>query len=208
MKKNTVIFDFDGTLGNTIPYIFKVANQLASDYGFNPLSNDQFNVLRDKSPFEIIHELHIPVLKIPFILHKGKKLLQRYMKEVEYIPGMKNVVKTLKEKGFKVGMLTSNSRENIDVFLEKHAVGVFDFIYTENNLFGKQFSLRKIIKKEHLYINNTIYIGDEVRDVEACQVLGLDIISVTWGFSTRNVLETFKPAYIAEKPEEILEILL
>ncbi len=207
MIKKTIIFDFDGTLADTMPYIYKVANQMAAQYGFSELSPAEFEALRDKSPFEIIDQLKIPLLKIPFALHKGKQLLNAHMKEVGYIKEMDSVIKKLKVLGFQLGILTSNSRENIDVFLNKYELKVFDFIYTENNLFGKQLSLRKILKREKLDINTTIYIGDEVRDIEACQVLGLDIISVTWGFSSKSALKKYKPTFIAEKPQDLLTIL-
>lgn len=207
MTKKTVIFDFDGTLADTMPYIYKVANEMAKEYGFPQLSSEEFNALRDKSPYEIIDQLHIPLLKIPFALHRGKQLLNSYMKNVSYIEGMDIVTKSLKTNGFSLGILTSNSRENIDIFLEKYHLDIFDFIYTENNLFGKQFSLRKILKEQKLAINSSIYIGDEVRDIEACQVLELDIISVTWGFSSKAALKKYKPTHIAEKPEDILNIV-
>ncbi len=207
MQKKTIIFDFDGTIADTMPYIFKVVNTMAADYGFQQISENEFEALREKSPFEIIAELHLPVLKIPFALRRGKQLLNTYMKDVSYINGMDTVINSLKEKGFRLGILTSNSRENIDIFLKKYNLNLFDFIYTENNIFGKQFSLRKILKQEKLDNNTTIYIGDEVRDVEACQIVNLDVISVTWGFSSKKALEKYKPTFIAEKPEELLKIL-
>lgn len=207
MQKNTIIFDFDGTLGDSMPYIFKVANKMAIEYGFKQITREEFDKLRDKSPFEIIQQLRIPLLKVPFILHRGKQLLKRHMKEVSYIPGMRSTIYALHENGYKIGMLTSNARENIDIFLDRHQLKVFDFIYTENNIFGKQFSLRNIMKKEKLDVNTTIYIGDEVRDVEACHVMELDVIAVTWGFSSKSVLQKYKPTHLADKPEALLKIL-
>lgn len=207
MQKKTIIFDFDGTLADTIPLIYKVANELAVEYNFQTVTKEQFNTLRNKSPIDIITQLNIPLLKIPFILHRGKQRLKKYMKNASYLPGMDALLHTLKKEGYKIGMLTSNSRENIDIFLDKHKLKVFDFIYTENNLFGKQFSLRNIIKKERLDLQSTIYVGDEVRDIDACQALNLDVIAVTWGFSSILSLQKYSPTYIAEKPEDIIKIL-
>lgn len=207
MQKKTIIFDFDGTIGDSVPFIFEVINKLSKEYGFNQLTREEFHVLRDRSPFEIIQQLHIPIFKIPFIVHRGKQLLKRHMKDVAYIPGMRSTIYALQKNGYRIGMLTSNSRENIDIFLERHKLKVFDFIYTENNIFGKQFSLRNILKQEKIDIDTTIYIGDEVRDVEACQVLKLDVIAVTWGFSSKAAIQKYKPTYIADKPEELLTIL-
>ena len=208
MHKKAIIFDFDGTLANTIPYIYEVANELAEKHGFQRVSQDQFNQLRNKSPFEIIDELQIPLLKIPFILNEGRKLLKKHIINVLYIEGMQDVLVELKKQGLIIGILTSNSRQNIDVFLKHNPSITFDFIYTERNIFGKQFSLRNIIKKEKLNLAETIYVGDEVRDVESCHALELDVIAVTWGFGTKESLKKYKPTFIVNKPREMLSILL
>lgn len=205
--KNTIIFDFDGTVGDTIPFIYKVANELAVEYGFEQVTKEEFDTLRNKSPFEIIAQLKISLWKIPFILHKGRALLKRHMRNAPYIEGIRDVLLKLKLQGYVLGMLTSNSQENIDIFLKKNDLYTFDFIYTENNIFGKQFSLRNIIQKRKLDMAKTIYVGDEVRDIEACQTVGLDIISVTWGFNAKKLLQKYNPTYIADKPEELLLLL-
>lgn len=205
--KNTIIFDFDGTVGDTIHFIYKVANELATEYGFEHVTKEEFDILRAKSPFEIIAQLKIPFWKIPFILHKGRDRLKRHMRNAPYIPGIRDVLLKLKLQGYVLGMLTSNSQENVDIFLKKNDLHTFDFINTENNIFGKQFSLRNIIQNRKLDITKTIYVGDEVRDIEACQTVGLDIISVTWGFNAKKLLQKYNPTYIVDKPVELLMLL-
>ncbi len=204
MKKDVFVFDFDGTVADTFPYIFKVSNKLAKMYGFEEVSEKKFHELRSMSPVEIIKELQIPILKIPFILQKGRTLLKKNMPEVGIFPGMSEVIDSLKRSNKKVGILTSNSRENLDLFLKKYSIEDLDFIYTENNIFGKQFTLSKMLKEQALSKENVIYIGDEVRDIEACRVLDLDIISVTWGFSSKEALQKNEPTFLVDKPEEIL----
>ncbi|MBP7899507.1 MAG: HAD hydrolase-like protein, partial [Candidatus Syntrophosphaera sp.] len=44
-----LIFDFDGTVANSIEAIFQLINKLAPSYGFEPLSQETFNTLRDLS---------------------------------------------------------------------------------------------------------------------------------------------------------------
>jgi phosphoglycolate phosphatase len=52
-----------------------------------------------------------------------------------------------------------------------------------------------------------IYVGDEYRDIEAAKAANVKIISVTWGFNSREVLENANSGYIAEDTEEILKLL-
>ena len=63
------------------------------------------------------------------------------------------------------------------------------------------------MKSFHLKPVDIVYIGDEVRDVEAAKAMGVKIVSVTWGFQSKQILERGEPDYIAEKPKELEKIL-
>lgn len=200
----TVLFDFDGTLADTMPVILDIAKQFAPEYG---IKNIDVKTIRDKSVKELIQLFGIPLFKIPFIILKGQKLLHDRMNEVKAYKGMPEIVHELKENGYRLGILSSNSLENITLFLDNNDLSVFDFIYSEKNLFGKHRALGKIIEKEQLAKNTVIYIGDEVRDIEACKKVDLPIISVTWGFNSRDILEKNSPQYIIDRPSELNKYL-
>lgn len=115
-------------------------------------------------------------------------------------------------KASKVGILTSNSKENVDLFLEKNdMMGQFDFIKSSSKLSGKAKCLKQIIKNTQSEASNTIYIGDEVRDIEACKKMKISIISVTWGFNASEVLEKHFPDFQVDTTDQLtdrLEMLL
>ncbi len=46
-----------------------------------------------------------------------------------------------------------------------------------------------------------------MRDIEACHEIGIDIISVTWGYNNKAVLEKNRPTFIVNSPPELLKIL-
>lgn len=206
-NKNTIIFDFDGTLANTYPHILKIINGFAKKYGYYELSLKESKKVGNLTYKELIRKYKIPIYKIPFLLHEGKVQLNKEIEKIDVFPGIKKVINNLKKKKFTLGILSSNSIENIEKFLKKHDLMIFDFIVSELNLFGKDRALKNLIKKYHLDIEKTIYVGDEIRDIEACKKVGLEIISVTWGFNSKEFLEKSKPTYLIEKAEEILEII-
>jgi phosphoglycolate phosphatase len=80
---------------------------------------------------------------------------------------------------------------------------LFDFIYTNRNLFGKHETMKKIITKENC--PSVIYVGDEVRDVEAMRILEIPVISVDWGLSSRNSLLKINPDYVVSLAPEVLQ---
>ena len=75
--------------------------------------------------------------------------------------------------------MTSNSKENVKVFLKKNNLDLFGKNYLESNVFGKHRLIKKFIKINNLKKDNLIYVDDETRDIEACKKIGLKIVAVT-----------------------------
>ena len=126
---------------------------------------------------------------------------------VKIFPQIKYLLLKLKQKKFKLGILSSNSKENIENFLKANDLLIFDFIHSEKNLFGKGKALKSLLKKYNLKKEETVYIGDEVRDIDACRENGIKIISVTWGFNKNEILQLNRPDYLVNRPQEILKIV-
>lgn len=83
----------------------------------------------------------------------------------------------------------------------------FDFIFTGTSIFGKARQIQGALQKNHIAKENTLYVGDEIRDIQACQKLSIPIISVTWGFNTKQALQQYHPDYVISSPEKLLDIL-
>jgi len=58
-----------------------------------------------------------------------------------------------------------------------------------------------------LYTEDVIYIGDEVRDIEAARAAGIKIASVTWGYNLESILTENKPDYIVTQPRDLLNLM-
>jgi len=207
MKKTTIIFDFDGTIADTFPYIFEIIKKLAVEQGINNLTDKDLHSIRDKHPLEVIRMFNIPILKLPFLVIRGQKMLKRNINQVKLFPGIKEVLFKLKEKGYRLGVLSSNSVENLNLFFKKNKIGIFDFVKSSSNIFGKSWALRSILKENKLDKKEVIYIGDEVRDIEACQDVGIDIIAVTWGFNSKKILNKYQPEYLVGEPVKLLTLM-
>lgn len=52
-----------------------------------------------------------------------------------------------------------------------------------------------------------MYVGDEVRDIEACQKVGIKIAAVTWGLNTKEALERYHPDSLIDKPQQLLDLV-
>ncbi|MDE1866773.1 MAG: HAD hydrolase-like protein, partial [Thaumarchaeota archaeon] len=85
---------------------------------------------------------------------------------------------------------------------------LFDFVYTGRAVYGKARLLKKLMKEKTIPHKDPIYVGDEIRDVEAAKKAGIRVIGVAWGYNTKAALQKANPDYIVEKPEELQEIIL
>lgn len=203
----TLIFDFDGTIADTLSAIIRLVNEHASEFNIEPLADKDVEELRGMSNLDMIKRYRIPLIKVPYlVLHAQKELNQR-IDEMTLFPGMKDLILSLKSLGFRLGILTSNSRENVQKFLRAQALEVFDFIHAEQNFFGKNWALLHLLKKYGLKKSEVLYVGDEVRDIEACQKVGVPVVAVSWGFHRRNLLAAKKPTYLVDAAADIMAIV-
>ena len=136
------------------------------------------------------------------MIHIQKELHQR-MDRVELFPGIEDLVRDLKRRAFRLGILTSNSRENVLKLLRARNLDVFDFIHSESNFFGKTRALEHLLQKHGLAKGDVIYVGDETRDIEACQHAGVAVIAVTWGFHRKDLLRAKNPTFLVDSAAEI-----
>ena len=204
--KNTVIFDFDGTLADTFTYILLVFKEIAEEYDIN-IEGVDVEAMRSLSVIQLLKYFHIPLYKLPFIVLEGQKRMKRYAPKIKPIKGIPEVLNELKKRNYRMGILTSNSVENVDDFLTRHDLDMFDFLLSQNNLFGKDRSLRSLMKKYKIVKDEAIYVGDEIRDLDACHTVQIDVVAVGWGFNTPGILKTLRPTFIVDTPEDLLTIL-
>jgi phosphoglycolate phosphatase len=121
--------------------------------------------------------------------------------------GMLPALQSLRERGVRVGILTSNNRDNVDNFLARHPELSFDFISTDSGLFSKHVLLERLLATHSLALADTCYVGDEVRDVEAARALGMRAVAVTWGFSSSQLLAACNPDHLIADPGELLSLV-
>jgi HAD superfamily hydrolase (TIGR01549 family) len=208
MSKKIIIFDFDGTLADTLDALVIISNRLALEFGYPPTTPEQLPKLRNLSSREILRQSGVSLFKIPFFLKKIREYLHQEILNLKTIAGIQEALVQLKHEGYSLGILTSNSEENVKLFLKKHGLqDLFTFIYSETSLFSKDKSIRKLMKKNNLTSEEIIYVGDETRDIEASKKIHIKVIAVTWGFNSGEVLAQHNPDFLIQEPSELIEVL-
>jgi len=201
MAKKYIIFDFDGTIADTFKVVEKIGMELAPKYQVQL----DTQVAREIGLKGLLHKLKFPMWMIPKILIEMKEKLTEYIKdEAVLFPGMELVLNELSQR-YTLGIVSSNSKENIECFLKKHSVlNLFSFIHSDSSLFGKDQILKRLCKKHQIKNQEMLYVGDEDRDIWAAKKFGVKIIAVSWGYNSKTLLTREKPDFLIDKPQEIM----
>ncbi len=208
MHYRTLIFDFDGTIADTLEETRLIFNRMAPDYGLREIEPDEVADLRRLSVNQLLEHLKIPKRRVPSLLARGTGLMRGDLSRLGLIAGIAEVLPVLRNHVHSFGILTSNSTANVDVFLKNHGLrDLFDFLSSTSKLTGKAKHLRAIRKTFSLRTDEMLYIGDEIRDVKAAQKAGIPIAAVTWGFNTRESLAAEDPDHLCNEPAELLRLL-
>ena len=197
-----VLFDFDGTLADSIALGFEIANDHADKCGYNRVEREQG---MEMTALEIMKAAGISFWKLPHLLFLLKKRLEENSDKIKIITGVENLIKKLKNEGFELGIVTSHSAAGVSKFLKKYNIDtLFSYIKTDVPLFGKTNALRKAKRQ---LSSPFVYVGDELRDIEACHKTGIPIVSVPWGFNKAELLEKHNPGFVAKTADEAYTLI-
>jgi phosphoglycolate phosphatase len=205
MAIKAVLFDFDGTIADTHDAFFGIVNRLAEEFGYPQVDQQELARLKKLSSAEIIKYSRISPFKIPFILKRFKKELGKEIKDLKPYFEITEVLSLLKDRGYMLGIVTSNLGDNVHVFLRNNDLEhFFDFVKAGTTLFGKNRIINKVLKEHNFRADEVIYVGDETRDISAAKKSKLTMISVAWGFSSPAVLQEYAPDFLIYQPRELL----
>ncbi len=203
----SILFDFDGTLVDSRQIALLVYRRLAHRYQLPELTPEKLEELKNLPIMDRFKEMRYPLYRLPEVFREMKKAYREHLPSLHPYPGMREVLSTLAARGYDLHILSSNSRENITHFLENHGMDFFSGIKSSPGLFGKHRTLRQLIRALRIQKREALYVGDELRDIEACRTTGVPVMAVTWGFDSPGLLSRGNPDYMVDRPEEILKLL-
>jgi len=201
-----VCFDFDGTIADSTKIFIDIYNtHLAKKYGGRRIEMHSIETLRKLSMLERIRFLNISAFKIPFFIRAARREASGSMDRFPLFDDMEIILQHLKQKGYTIAIISTNKADNIRRFLTLKSISVVDHVYCDIglSLFVKNRTIQKFLSKTGIKKEHFVYVGDEVRDIEACRKVGVKIIAVTWGFENPEAILKATPDFIAHAPKDI-----
>ncbi|MDH5546578.1 MAG: HAD hydrolase-like protein [Gammaproteobacteria bacterium] len=195
----TAVFDFDGTLANSMAVGLDVYNVIARRSGFPTLDQTGFQTIRQLSVPEILSYLGVPRWRLPCFILQGRRLMHRRSAEIQPYPGVRDLINRLLENDIRVAVLTANSRAIVQQFFQRHEMKMPDFVDSTRWRKGKHQFLREREKENR----RLIYVTDEARDIVLAQRASVPVVAVDWGFNTRERLLKARPDRLVSDTEQL-----
>jgi phosphoglycolate phosphatase-like HAD superfamily hydrolase len=205
--KKAIFFDFDGTIADTAETGVSIFNAMAREYGFFEITEANRAVLRDKGPREVMRILEIPAYRVPTVVRGLRNGIREVIPTLRVMDGMAEALTELKRRGYFLGIVTSNLKRNVRQFLRHNHIDFFDYIRAGSGVFRKTYAIRMALFVNNLEKSEVMFVGDEIRDVEAARKVEVTVAAVTWGINSRQGLLGANPDFVVDSAEELLKLL-
>jgi len=207
LRFKLVIFDFDGTLGDTFEWFQGALNEAAAKFHFRTIKDHELEQMRHFDIHQIIRHLKISWWKRPFIAHFMRKKMRQDIQKLKLFPDVIEMLNELHQQGFKLAIVSSNAYENITYLLGPETSKLINFYECGVSLFGKKKRFQKLLRSLNLDPAEAIYIGDETRDIDAARSVGMNFGAVSWGYATLAILQSKSPEMSFKSVTEISQAL-
>lgn len=191
MRRALVIFDFDGTLADSGPWMVRALNEAAPRFGYRTADDAEIEAFRGMDNRAIMRAVGLPLWKLPFIAHYIRGQAER-APPPPLFDGVAEALARLHAAGVRLAIVSSNSERVIRRALGPHAALIETFACSAG-LFGKAPKFRLVLHRARVAPKDAIAVGDEARDIEAARQAGIACAGVAWGYALPSLLAAHKP---------------
>lgn len=195
--KKLAIFDFDGTLFDSVWDVIDCFNEALTRYDFPTLTYDEYIgclggnideivslVLKDNSTPKNIEKVKRTYLELYNPSPKEKTLP---------FPGAHECLRNLQDKDVLLAVNSNRLDYSLNHFIDRFFVDI-DFVLIEGHKEDypskpDPYGVNRIMEKANVDLDDAVYIGDSKTDIETAKNAGLDCIIVTWGYGNQGDYE-------------------
>ena len=206
MHFKLVVWDFDGTVVDSRALMLAIFNRLAAEFRYRPVEDPE--AVRSLTTRQFLRRQGISLWRLPRIVRRFHAAAAEEAENLKLFPGLAEALAGLSAAGVRLGILSSNKEDTIRRCLRANgAEEQFAFVVGYPRLFGKGKALRRIVRAERHAAAEVLYVGDEVRDIEAARKARVGAAAVTWGLNTEAILRTCRPDLIATDPSVLRQLI-
>ena len=214
MNYDTVIFDLDGTLLNTLEDLADAVNVVMKANEFPQRTIEEVRCFVGNGIRRLM-ELAVPEHVTGEQFEKVFEQFKTYYTDhcqikTRAYDGIMELLENLQREGYAMAIVSNKNhaavRELNEIYFEKYikvAIGQKDGIRKKPAPDTVMQALKELGKEKE----SAIYVGDSEVDFLTAQNTGMDCVLVTWGFRTTGELQAYEPKAFIERPEQLRNVL-
>lgn len=206
-----IIFDFDGTLANTLPICYYAFQNVFKEFDNKDLSSEEIKAMFGPSETGIIRDNLSHANKEHAIELYYEKYTERHEQLVIHNKEIDNLIKYLKDKEIKLGIVTGKAKRSLDISLKSLRMdNLFDVIITGDDVDKPKPHPEGLIKALSLLgVENSdaIFIGDSDADIHAGVQANVYTIGVHWLPDYQSSEFTIEPNSVFKSVSEFIDSL-
>ena len=197
-----IIFDFDGTLANTLPICYYSFQSVFNEFDNRNLSNEDIKAMFGPSETGIIRENLIHLNKEQAIEMYYEKYLESHKQLVNQNHDIDDLLKYIKELGLKLAIVTGKAKRSLDISLRALQMeDLFEVLVTGDDVIDPKphpEGVFKALTLLNVQKEDAIFIGDSEADIVAGLQAGVVTIGVQW-------LEDYQTADFNTQPNQLFK---
>ena len=207
----TIVFDLDGTLLDTLDDLHASVVYTLTQFGLKTRTKDEVRAFIGNGIKKLIQRsvgdsaVDLDALVGVFKTHYA----QHCKDKTKPYDGVMETLALLKEKGVKLAVVSNKADFAVKLLADEYFKGYIDVAVGENEGAGIRKkpapdSLLSVMQTLGADRNTTVYVGDSEVDIQTAQNAGVDCISVLWGFKDKEFLMKNGATALVETPMQIL----
>lgn len=213
MAVQVAIFDWDGTLVDSVEHIAESLHQAATELGYPALERDAYRNIIGLGMVEALEMLYPGISREQMNEIRqgyGRYFFARETTPQQVFAGMTDVLVDLRGAGIGCAVATGKSRRGLEGALVSSGLGPhFELTRCADETRSKPdpAMLVEILKHYGLRPENAIMVGDTIYDMEMAQRIGMPAVGVEWGVHDRDALGRFDPVAVVNSVAGLRSVL-
>lgn len=213
--KKAVIFDLDGTLMNTIDDIGDSVNHCLVKFGLKPHPIEAYKLFTGDGVINLVKR-SLGAENMAYFDKVYNEYRDYYAqncnnKTAPY-EGIIDALKSLSNAGVKMMILSNKDNQDVKSVVNCY-LSELVFLRTQGRIDGYEVKPNPalgelMLNEEGLLEHELWYVGDTLTDMKCAKNLKARSIAVCWGFQTKDMLCSASPDFFANKPSELVDIIL
>lgn len=213
MNQRIVIFDWDGTVVDSVEHIADSLHRAATDLGYPAREREAYRDIIGLGMVEALEVLY-PGLNNEELLGIREGYTRYFFAKMatpqNVFPGIRELLTDLRASGRSCAVATGKSRRGLDAALISSELGPhFEVTRCADETRSKPDPAMLIEILEHYRVEpeDAVMIGDTRYDLDMAQRLGMPSIGVEWGVHSRDILGQYAPRAVVNNVTDLRQAL-